>query len=275
MQFTSVISLSLLLAAFSANANLLISPVKVEFSDRDRMHEIVLINSSQETRSYRLDWEEKKAVPQGGFAPLTEVEQKNALIASPMLRFSPRQVTLKPRERQTVKVMLRRQNNLSNGSYKSFLKFVALPPVRQIRSPAEGMNIVIEPLLSYSLPVIVHQGALSYQVSLDNADFVINNTSKKGEISLTYSRKGNSAIRANFVAYWTPKGGQEIAIARINDLSLYPEVSQRSLKLGWIPDNFTNSAGTLRVVAEGVKSLNGKILAEKVIPFSSVKSISQ
>lgn len=275
MRFISVTSLFFLLAAFSADANLLISPVKIEFSERDRMHEIVLINSSQETRSYRLDWEEKKAVPQGGFALLTEAEQKNAMIASPMLRFSPRQVTLQPRERQTVKVMLRRQSNLTNGSYKSFLKFVALPPVRQIKSPAEGMNIVIEPLLSYSLPVIVHQGALSYQVSVDKVDFVINNTSKKGEVSLTYSRKGTSAIRANFVAYWTPKGGLETAIARVNDLSLYPEVAQRTLKLGWIPQNFTNSAGTLRVVVEGVKALNGKVLAEKVITFSTVKSISQ
>lgn len=276
MRFHSFIISVLMLATFTASANLLISPVKIEFSDRDRVQEIALINSSNETRSYRLEWEEKKALPQGGFQFLTEAEKTSFLIASPLLRFSPRQVTLKPRERQTVKVMLRRQGTMQNGTYRSFLKFLALPPVRKIEnSPVGGMQISFEPLMSYSLPVTVQQGPLDYQVAIDSVDFSYNVKTQKGEITLQYSRKGSSVVRANFIAYWTPKGGQESAVGRVSDLSLYPEVSRRTLTLGWVPTSFTTGAGTLRVAVEGVKQLNGKVLAEKTLTLPSVKTVSQ
>jgi fimbrial chaperone protein len=264
-----------LLAAQQAHANLLISPVKIEFTERDRMQEITLVNNGTETRSYRVEWEEKKALPQGGYQILTAEEVKTFPIASSMLRFSPRQVTLKPRERQTVKLMLRRQANLKNGSYRSNLKFVALPPIQKIDAPAEGMSIRIDPLMSYSLPVTVHQGPLNYQVQIASTDFVFNAKKQQGDIKVVMNRSGSSAVRVNVIAYWTPAGEAERIIARTNDISLFPEVSSRTTNLAWATDKFTNKAGKLRIAVEGVKLLNGTVLAEKTQSFSSIKTVSQ
>ena len=55
-------------------ADLLISPTRVVFDERARSKQIVLINSGSKTMTYRLGWDQKKALTSGGYADLTAEE---------------------------------------------------------------------------------------------------------------------------------------------------------------------------------------------------------
>ena len=99
------------LIAQSTLANLLINPTRVLIGNNDRSTEITLINTSQTTNTYRIEWAEKKAKDTGGYVDLTPEAASQFPVASKMIRYSPRQEMLKPAESQTVKLAIRRPPN--------------------------------------------------------------------------------------------------------------------------------------------------------------------
>ncbi|MCL1139976.1 molecular chaperone [Shewanella pneumatophori] len=246
----------------SAQASLLVSPIRVAFEGRERAHEIVLINSSSEVKTYRLAWQEKSALPSGGYKDLTAEEAVGYPSASKMLRFSPRQVTLKPNERQIVRLGLRRPKDLADGEYRSHLKLEALPPKRA-KKPDGEMSINLDVLLSYSLPVIVRQGKANPKVEISSKELRFDQQSGKTLLNVNLTRTGEYSTAGNLVAYWLGEQGAEQVVARLNNVNIYPEVSQAVKSMAWIAKGFTPSNGQLRIVYEGQQEFNGQVFAEK------------
>lgn len=275
MKSFSIKSLCVLAAVASvllfnpAYANLLISPTKTTFLEKDRTKEITLINDGTETQTYRISWVERRVIDTGDVRALTEQELKTYPIASKYIRFSPRQVTLRPQERQTIKLVLRRPQTMAEGDYRSYLMLQALPNEKQMPEATQDAGIQLHMLMSYALPVLVRQGAAQADVTMGSAILSYNTATKKGGVSVDLSRSGRSSTVGNLVAYWTPVSGQERVIARINDLSLYPEVTKRSLNLAWVDADFSPSNGTLRVAYEGIKEYKDKVFVERSFTFSS------
>lgn len=264
-----VLLLTGLLLSTQAYANLLISPTKTTFLDNDRTKEIILINDGTETQTYRISWIERKVTESGDVRGLTDQELKTYPIASKYLRFSPRQVTLKPQERQTIKLVLRRAKNMADGDYRSYLMMQALPNQKQIDTVTQDAGIQLNMLMSYALPVVIRQGQADASVTMGNQSFSYNTARKSGQVSVELSRTGRSSTVGNLVAYWKPTAGTERVIARINDLSLYPEVTTRQLNLAWVGAEFSPSAGTLRIVYEGIKEYKDRVFVERSFTLSS------
>ncbi|MGS0692610.1 fimbrial biogenesis chaperone [Shewanella sp. 30m-9] len=257
-----VVSACMLSLINSAQASLLVSPIRVAFEGRERAHEIVLINSSSEIKTYRLQWQEKLAVSNGGYKELTAEEAIGYPSASKMLRFSPRQVTLKPNERQIVRLGLRRPKDLADGEYRSHLKLEALPPKRAKKSDGE-MSINLDVLLSYSLPVIVRQGKANPKVEITAKELRFDQHSGKTVLNVNLTRTGEYSTAGNLVAYWLDEQGTEQVVARLNNVNIYPEVNQATKSMAWIAKDFTPSNGQLRIVYEGQQEFNGQVFAEK------------
>ena len=258
----------LLLALTTSGAwgNLLINPTRVEFSPTDRTADVTLINISKVTTTYRLAWTEKKALVGGGYHDLTTAEAANFPVSSSMLRFSPKQVTLKPDERQTVKLVIRRPQNLATGEYRSHLLFKALPP----RTPEEGLDpnasaTAINLVVSFAIPVVVQQGTLDYQMTMKSADISYNPISKDGSVKVSISRTGLHSVIGHLSAYWTPTGGKERLIAKAGDYNLWPELSTTTASLNWVGADFAVTDGKLRIVYEGAKNFRGKTFFDKTI----------
>jgi fimbrial chaperone protein len=258
------------LQVFTVQASLLISPMSITFTDRDRSAQVVIINTSTVTRNYRIEWSQKKAVVGGGYEELTPEESKSFHTASSMLRVSPKQVRLAPGERQTVKIAARKPKDLADGDYRSHLKFTALP---EQSAPAEGEpgSIKIKVLLSYSIPVIVRKGAEKYEVTIDSVKIeprtntVKTKTSPPGDLLVTISRLGPTTMHGSINAYWQADGDhEEVLVGILNHARLYSELSQSHYKLFWQGSELPKS-GKLRVVYSGDKEFRGKIFAEKVI----------
>jgi len=258
--------LALGLAAQSTWANLLINPTRVEFSPSDRTADVTLINTSKFTTTYRLGWVEKKAKAGGNYIDLSPAEAASFPIASSMLRFSPKQVTLKAGERQTVKLAIRRPQNLATGEYRSHLLFKALPP----KTAEEGLNpeasaTAINLVVSFAIPVVIQQGALDYKLAINDAQISYNPAQKEGSVAVNISRTGTHSVMGNISAYWTPNGGTQRLIAKAGDYNLWPELSSTTATLSWVGADFAITDGKLRIVYEGTKSFRGKTFADKTI----------
>lgn len=247
----------LMLTSMTCSASLMITPLRASFFDNKRSDEIILVNNSEEVNSYRLEWVEQMALPQGGYRPLTAAEAASFPSASKFLRYSPRQVTLKPGESQTIKLVLRKPNNLPAGEYRSHLRFRAIP---KTLTPEAGINVYA--IMSYAIPVIVKQGPKQAQVSLEQVSMATLNG--KPQLKLTLNRAGTSSVIGNVQVFYKASGSNnQLEIAKYNDFSIYPEVKQSQLTLINTGEMPTSLNGILKLVYSGTQEWSGTTFASK------------
>ena len=113
----------LLLSCQSVLAQLSVSPKRVIFEGRERSQELLLLNTGDTSKTYRIHFKQLLMTEQGGFAAV----ESPAFSASQAVRFSPRQVTLAPGSSQTVRLLLRKPKGFADGEYRSHLTFSELP----------------------------------------------------------------------------------------------------------------------------------------------------
>ena len=269
IKYIKLILLLSVMQSFFAQASLLISPMRVVLDERNRANKVVLINTGKVARTYRMEWLQKRALPEGGYKNLTDEEAKDFPTASNMFRISPKQVTLAPNERQMIKIAARRPKNLKDGEYRSHLQFTALPDKSTGLEQTSG--IVLKLSLSYSIPVIFRQGPVDYQVAVDEVKIVHDREKKQASLGIKLSRSGVSSTTGSIVAYWTAKGSnKEKQVAILNSVNFFPELDHRYYNLHWL--DYRKEAGTLRVAYEGRKEMRDTVLAENIfdIPLSKI-----
>jgi len=254
--------LLLVFFSFWAQANLVIYPIRVQFDPNQRSTEVTLLNDSKMTYTYRLEWREKKAIEGGGYIDLMGEALKAFPTASSMIRYAPRQVTLKPGERQTIKLSLRRPANLANGEYRSHLIFKTLPPPAALRQPNEqsaGLSMKMNFITSFVIPVVVVQGQGEDNSKFESSKIHFNETSPANsivEVKLNHNSRYSS--HGDIEAYWTPQGGTERLIAKTAAFTFWPELNKTSAKLVWVGAEFAPSNGKLRIVYKGARNFQGK-----------------
>lgn len=266
--------LVLCLTAFSffAQANLVIHPIRVQFGPAERSTEVTLLNDSKETTTYRLEWREKQAKPSGGYVDLKGEAVKGFPVASSMVRFSPRQVTLKPGERQTIKLSLRRPARLNDGEYRSHLMFKALPPPTALRDPNDqvaGLTMQMNLVKSFSIPVIVQQGNVDSAVKFDSAQIHYNASTPEGSaVTVSMSHNSKYSVHGDIDAFWTPNGGKEQLIAKVTGTTFWPELTKTSVNLIWVGTNFAPGDGKLRIVYKGARNYQGQTFFDSSIQIA-------
>ena len=246
----------------SVHATLLVSPTKVMIKDRVRSTQLILMNTSNKAVTYRLSWVQKTVSESGKYELLTEEQVKSFPIASSMIRFSPRQVKLKPGGRQVVKISVRRPKDLAVGEYRSHLKLAAVPDEKETASSGQ-MSIKANILFSYVLPVVVRQGKASSKVSINEVS-LLKATKEKTKASLKVSlvNKTPYSTTGNLIADLMGADGTEKIVARLHDFTFYPDKNKTQANLIWFEDCTKGCSGTLRVAFEGIKEKLGTIFAE-------------
>lgn len=247
-------------------ASLLVTPSRIAFDARDRTKEVILLNTSNQVRSYKLEWINQRQNTQGGYTLLTEGEMENFGIAEKYLRFSPRRVTLQPGESQKIKIMARRKGDMSMPEYRSHLKFIALPPDLTNGSTenetSEGISMKLHLLLSYTIPVILRTQEPDREVSISSMAF---NTDIKGKQTLTLevSKRTPTSVYGDFTVYHI-SNNEEKAVAFLNGVNLFHE--QEVMKLT-IPmhHKLDKVSGRLKIVYKGSGEFADTILDENSI----------
>lgn len=245
--FNKLTVMCVLLTAFfsqMALANLLISPTRVTFDERQRSAKVTVINNSDEQRTYRVVWSEKQALPAGGYNNLAQVTA-NSL--SPMTRLSPKQVTLAPGEKQTVKIAIRKPKGLQPGEYRSHLLFQALPN----ENTEQKSGIQINMIMSFSIPVIYREQAEQPKVTITQAKIIKNSNQSKPQIEVQLQRHNNFSSYGKLSAYVKTASGEAEKVAEISNLSLYPEVDTLTATLSLFKDKQLPKNGELLIDYQG------------------------
>lgn len=215
--------------AQEANAQLLISPLRVTFEGRDRSATVIVTNQSDEAATYRMEWQEKRATPDGQYVDVAEPTPEMP-ISSRYIRFSPRQVTLGPGEQQQVRLALRRPADLPPGEYRSHLAFVVIDE-RQRRaarqSSADGAAIQVFMNLGFAIPIIVRHGNGRPGVSLAGAELNVDELNRLG-LKVQLKQEGSFSTYGRLRVYWRQnQNAQETEIGLLQNVAVYPDVDSR------------------------------------------------
>lgn len=254
-------------------ASLLITPLQVVIEGRERSANIVLVNTSQYEVTYRMMWQQLVQVQdKGGYVVDTDAE---ATHLQDIAVFTPRQITLKPREKQTIRVAIRRPADLPDGEYKSHLRFRIIDDGKsqvdfQSNEPdSSEVRVGARVLASYSIPVVYRKGERDVSISIMDPSFQINPKTGKMMMELPVERSGTQGVIGVVEAYHKPNGGSEELISTLGNSSLYPEITRRIFKL---VTNLSGLApGVMRIVfktAEG-RTEEQEVIAERAIPISN------
>ena len=262
------IAIMLLLSLFIgiAEASLLISPTRIAFGERDRVQRVTLINSGSEIKTYRLEWVEQRVNKLGGYEKLSPAQIARFPIASQYIRFTPRQVTLQPGQRQTIKLLARRGKDIQNKEYRSHLRFTALPNRTNSASPVAGVAMKLDLLMSYTIPVVLRNGSLNVSAKIERIELQTK-TAIPGEahIVVNLSRQGSMSTTGKLVAFYKPLGTDaETQVAILNGFNFFPDTTTISKRVVW-PDYVRPGPGSLRIALIGEKEFSGKVLAEKIV----------
>ncbi len=241
-------------------ADLMIAPTRVVFIERERGQTVNLINISNKTNTYRLHWKEQKQGLDGQYQSFAKGEL-NPDSASSMIRFSPRQVTLKPGERQTIRLMLRRKKDLKKQDYRSHLVFQKLPNQDEVAEEKnQGAKLELKANIGFSIPVIVRSG--DYDTSIDITRVEMLEAEEQGEkiygIGVDLSRSGSNSVYGSLAVYW--KKSQEAAFQQIgilNNVAVYPELNTRKVLIGL--KKLPAKSGFIKVKFEGSEDLKGRL----------------
>jgi fimbrial chaperone protein len=254
----------LLLSAAAARANLSITPWRVVFGPRDRSAVVTVLNTTDSTNVYRMNWVLMKANAEGRYEPVADDGNPNSV--TKMVIFSPRQVTVEPHAYQTVRLSLRRPSDLPPGEYRGHLTFTHMANEGPQDDPRlKGQAAALSANVGFSIPVIVRQGEDNDLKVLLSGPKLAMGKGNKPILGIDLSRvSGIFSTYGMFKVFWSPAGGQQHEIGTLNNVALYPEVKSRRIE---VPLSENPASGTLRIVYLGQYESEGKTWAEKSFPI--------
>lgn len=206
---------------------LAVAPTRIVLEGRERAAELVLANRGGSETTYRLSMVDMRMTSDGRLERLSPGESDDHS-AKALVRVSPRQVTLGPGATQRVRVAASRSADLPDGEYRSHLLFEALPKT-QLASPQGdpgALSLRVQVVGAVSLPIIVRQGRLRAEASLDQLRIV------QGALFAQLHRTGARTIRGDLAAYFTPEGSKsKQKIGLLKELALYSPNTERQVRI--------------------------------------------
>ena len=225
------------LTALPALAGVMIFPNRIEFSDKARSASVSLVNSSEKTITYRMFWREVRMQEDGSFLDVTEEEPGDNWL-SPYVRFSPRQIILKPGDRQKIRLALRVPNDLPDGEYRShlILQEADVEEPNDVEPPREDLvkegliGAVAKAQLGMSMPVIFRKGDLTSNIAISDVKLRFNEDKSRVYVSTALGKQGEKSVYGSLYYYWVPQEGAEpVEIARVLGIAIYSQNDKRQV----------------------------------------------
>jgi P pilus assembly chaperone PapD len=215
--------------AVAGIGDLLVAPTRLVLDGR-RGTEVILNNIGDEPATYRISVEFRRMTPDGRLVDVTEPTAEEKL-ASEMIVYAPRRVTLAPNQPQSVRIAARAPQGIADGEYRVHLLFRAVPPARPVAAPqdqppATGLRFALTPIYGVTIPVIVRLGNLSAKAGIANVHLASHEG--KPAVALDLSRSGD---RSTFGEVRVLKAGVKEPIAIQKAVAIYKEVATRRVTI--------------------------------------------
>lgn len=263
------------LSAFAQSTILFVSPSRVQIASDENIASINVANQSEEERRYDLTVVDQVMNEDG----LTSRKETFDYSAKRMLRFVPKRFTLKPGERQIVRVMARRPQDLPDGDYHSHLLFREVPLGQKSKADIEAerseqkVQFEIRALYGIAVPVIVQKGAISSDIDLGNAYYVPASDGAPAHLAVELERSGNAEGAGRlYVEYVPGEGGEPVEVTPSLWIPIYREVDTltKRIPLANLPEGVNLSSGKIVLtLVEGAdkREDEGAVLTTKDITF--------
>ncbi len=245
-----------------AAGNLAVMPTRVMFEGRERTAEVSLTNTGDEESIYRLALVNRRMTAGGSLVDVADKPLPGERFADGLVRFSPRQVVLKPGESQVVRLQLRRPAGLEAGEYRSHLAFRAVP--RESGPPAaEGreFRVTLTPIYGVSIPVIVRHGELGADVGIRGLTLLRDRRRSLRKVAFTLTREGGQSVYGDIDVKFVDEAGGERILARARGLAVYTPNDRRKVTLDVVNGGVVEG-GTIVVSYRQKPEAGGRVLAE-------------
>jgi P pilus assembly chaperone PapD len=249
-------------------AELMLHPTRLVFEKNQRAAQIELINNGATPATYRISLVNRRMTETGQFEAI-ETPAPGEQFADPMLRYSPRQITLQPGTAQTVRVMLRKPAELADGEYRSHLQFELMPDVDantsiESQGGAREIGVVLNTLVGASVPVIVRHGATSAAVRLSG--LALGRDGKQPMLSFQFEREGASSVYGDLAVSFTPRGGKPQLLAQVGGIAVYtPNQLRKAAVPLQLPGGAALAHGVVEVSYRERPEAGGKLLAQAAL----------
>ena len=260
-------------AAAQVGEDLTLSPKRLVIAPGARAATMFVLNRGAETVTYAIDVVDRVMLPDGRIREPAEAADKpggaQALAqlksAGKMIVFSPRRVTLRPGESQTVRLRITRPADLPEGEYRSHLTVTAVPPAdagltaEVAVQPRPGqMAIRIRTVFGASIPVIVRHGEPRPAAEIRDVRYLVQ-ASGRPAVALALARTGASSLYGDLVVRAAGAAAAEPPLAMIRGVGVYAEIGHRLFEL---PLSRPLARGEqLEIVFRDEEARNGQVLA--------------
>jgi hypothetical protein len=251
-------------AAHASRAQVMILPPRVVMENNDRYSTIVIRNIGDATGDFTVGLQDMKMLETGMVVPLDpgETPQYSAI---PYLHITPKSMTLKPGETQTVRLMLRVPESLGPGEYRSHVKvdLVNDNTDAAVNAMSKEAVIAVKANLIIIIPVIVRHGATT--LSMGIADAKLSHDAKgTPSVDMYLTREGNRSSMGDISVTYIPQGGAPQLIKAFRGVAVYRPIARRfiSVPLDETPKGVSLARGRLDIVYSAQEKEGGKTLAE-------------
>ena len=184
----------------------------------------------------------------------------------------PSKSPLKPNEKQTIRVAVRRPKDLTEGEYKSHLKFKIVPHLsikaeKEMDLANNEIGLTAKVYASYSIPVVYRVGEYDTNVSIGTPEISRGEKTPNILINFPITRTGKHGIIGLINVYHKDKNGKETEIGNLGNANIFSEITKRDFTV--ITQQTNLSPGQLRITyskAEGSQE-NYKVLDEQIFPI--------
>lgn len=245
---------ALLLSQFATPAqagpgDLLVTPTRVVLEGRERSAELTLVNRGSTKTAYRITLENRRMDASGKFEKV-ETPQEGELFAQNLIRYAPRRVTLEPNKPQTIRVLLRKPADLSDGEYRSHLYFSARPDnaagdsVETATSDDDSISIKLTPIYGVTIPVIVRNGTLDANVTVSEVSVFSSKEGAKG-VKVTLERVGNRSVYGDITI--SDASNPDRIVALMRGVAVYAPNDSRTVRVPFINEASVNTGRNVLV----------------------------
>lgn len=232
-----------------AQGDLMILPKRLVFDGNERSKEINLINTGSETATYGISLINYRMTEDGDFEEVT-VPDEGQRFADGFLRFYPRQVTLGPREAQTVRVQVTRTGNMTTGEYRSHIYFRAIEDQTALgaetqETDQDGISINIRAVFGISIPTIIRNGQSTTSIEL--SDLSLDISGDTPVLTTTINRSGNMSVYGALEVTHIAPDGKRTLVGGVKGVSVYTPNERRIFSLPLRTEGLNMNLGKLVV----------------------------
>lgn len=240
-------------------AGLDVAPARVSIADGERAAAVMVVNRSRDPVSFRVVVADALDREDGSHELLAQPGD-GAHHAAAMIRYSPRQATLDPGERQVVRLQARRPDGLEEGEYRARIAVQTLP---RARGPAEdraadadgGLQLDIQVLYAITLPLAVFHGDPSVEVDIGRA------RATDDGLEVAVERAGRRSAYGRLTVYAGDSPDGEPLARRSRAVVVVP-LERRLFRFA---DLAVEPGTTLHLVYEGIGERSGEIKASRTL----------